>query len=73
MSDQHDPYASQTVRTNLARRGKMYSCRPCDGTGVVSRDGRAVYCPRCEGTTIASQGDPDARWGDRLRATWGVR
>ncbi len=56
--------------TNLTgRRSPMYSCRPCDGTGVRSAPGGgAVLCSACGGTTMAT-----ARQGDRIRASWGPR
>jgi DnaJ-class molecular chaperone len=68
MSDDYDngPRAS----TNLTgRRSPMYSCKPCDGTGVRSdAEGRPVLCLACDGTTMAT-----ARQGDRIRASWGPR
>lgn len=68
--DDTDDYNGPCSTTNLtSRRRPMYSCKPCDGTGVRSDSaGRPVLCPACRGTTMAQ-----ARQGDRIRASWGPR
>jgi|JI7StandDraft_1071085.scaffolds.fasta_scaffold85130_1 hypothetical protein len=61
--DENGPHTSTSI-VHGGRKPKMYSCRPCDGTGIL----RGTYCSACGGTTMAT-----ARQGDRIRASWGPR